>query len=93
MYELIPTTKFKKDLKKIKRNLSDFVIVSQVLKILQKKGIDGIPLKMKPHKLRGVYKNDWECHIKPDLLIIWFQIEKPKTITLIRIGTHSELFK
>lgn len=58
MYELIPTTKFKKDLKKIKRNLSDFVIVSQVLKILQKKGIDGIPLKMKPHKLRGVYKND-----------------------------------
>ncbi len=48
---------------------------------------------MKPHKLRGVYKNDWECHIKPDLLIIWFQIEKPKTITLIRIGTHSELFK
>ena len=64
-----------------------------MLKILQKKGIDGIPLKMKPHKLRGVYKNDWECHIKPDLLIIWFQIEKPKTITLIRIGTHSELFK
>jgi len=93
MYELIPTTKFKKDLKKIKQNLSDFVIVSQVLKILQKKGIDGIPLKMKPHKLRGVYKNDWECHIKPDLLIIWFQIEKPKVITLIRIGTHSELFK
>lgn len=93
MYVLIPTTKFKKDLKKIKHNLSDFVIVSQVLKILQKKGIDGIPLKMKLHKLRGVYKNDWECHIKPDLLIIWFQIEKPKTITLIRIGTHSELFK
>ncbi len=93
MYKLIVTTKFKKDLKKIKNNVKDFGLVAQVLKILQEKGVNGISIQMKPHRLTGVYKNDWECHIKPDLLIIWFQIEKPKTITLVRIGSHSDLFK
>jgi mRNA interferase YafQ len=93
MYQLIPTTKFKKDLKKVKRNLNDYKITSQLLHILEVSGIDGIPVKMKPHKLKGEYIGDWECHIKPDLLIIWFQIESPKIIKLIRVGSHSDLFK
>ncbi|PVW15144.1 type II toxin-antitoxin system RelE/ParE family toxin [Marixanthomonas spongiae] len=93
MYTLIRTTKFKKDLKKVfKRNASDFETARKVLHILEDSGINGIPQHMKPHKLKGNYKDNWECHIKPDLLIIWFQIEAPKTIKLIRIGTHSDLF-
>jgi len=91
MYSLIETTLFKKDLKKLlRRNKRELVLTFQVLEVLKKKGI---PLKMKPHQLKGNYKDNWECHIKPDLLIIWFQIEDPKTIKLIRIGAHSDLFK
>ena len=94
MYELIETTKFKKDLKKLsKKSKSDLEKVFDVLEILASNGYEGIPLKMLPHKLKGNYKENWECHIKPDLLIIWFQIESPKEITLIRLGSHSELFK
>jgi len=93
MYTLVFTTRFKKDLKKVKNNFKDFSITSDVLKVLKNKGVDGIPVAMKPHKLKGVYKGDWECHIKPDLLIIWFQIESPTVINLIRIGSHSELFR
>ena len=89
MYELFYTSKFKKDLKKFK---SDFILIGDFLKDLQEKGIQGVPTKMKPHRLRGNYKDNWECHIKPDLLVIWFQIEKPKKITLVRIGSHSDLF-
>ena len=48
---------------------------------------------MKAHKLVGEYKDNWECHIKPDLLIIWIQIESPNIIKLVRIGSHSDLFK
>lgn len=33
-----------------------------------------------------------ECHIEPDLLLIWKQYEEEKLITLNRIGIHSELF-
>ncbi|HBS11797.1 MAG TPA: type II toxin-antitoxin system mRNA interferase toxin, RelE/StbE family [Flavobacteriaceae bacterium] len=93
MYKLVLTTKFKKDLKKVKRNAKDYIITSQVLTILQANGVEGIPNIMKPHKLKGEYNENWECHIKPDLLIIWFQIESPKIIKLIRIGSHSDLFK
>jgi len=93
MYKLISTTRFKKDLKKVKKNPKDFEIATIILKILAFDGSDGIPKEMKPHKLRGNYNNNWECHLKPDLLIIWFQIEDDKTIKLIRIGSHSELFK
>jgi len=93
MYYLDPTTKFKKDIKKIKKNAKDFELVRVVLRTLQEKGVSGISQKMKPHLLTGNYKDNWECHIKPDLLIIWLQIENPKTIKLVRIGSHSDLFK
>ena len=70
----------------------DFEKDSAVLMLLKAEGVSGIPNKIKPRKLKGNYKDNWECHIKPDLLIIWFQVTKPKVITLIRIGSHSELF-
>ena len=93
MYQLIPTTRFKKDLRKLKKVQQNFDLASSVLKILQSDGVKGIPLNMNPHKLSGNYKDNWECHIKPDLLIIWIQIESPSIIKLIRIGSHSDLFK
>ncbi|MBZ9787153.1 type II toxin-antitoxin system YafQ family toxin [Psychroflexus sp. CAK57W] len=93
MYHLEPTTKFKKDLKKIKKAQKDFKAVVAVLKKLELGGVSEIPKFMLPHKLKGKYKDNWEYHIQPDLLIIWFQVESPDVIKLIRIGSHSELFK
>lgn len=92
MYHLEPTTKFKKDLKKIKKSQKDYTAAVDVLKKLEKGGSSEIPKSMLPHKLKGNYKENWECHIKPDLLIIWFQMESPDVIKLIRIGSHSDLF-
>ena len=68
-------------------------MTSLLLQTLKVNGVDGIPIKMKPHKLKGNFKGNWECHIKPDLFIIWFQIEEPRTIKLIRLGSYSDLFK
>lgn len=92
MYKLVISTKFKKDLKKISKDPQNDTLTRAVLKILKDKGVNGIPATMKPHRLSGDYKENWECHIRPDLLIIWFQIEDPKTIKLIRIGSHPDLF-
>lgn len=89
MYELYYTSRFKKDLKRFK---TEFALIGDFLKMLQEKGIHGVPEKMKPHRLKGSYKDNWECHLKPDLLVIWIQIEDLKRITLVRIGSHSELF-
>lgn len=92
MYQFQFTTRFKKDLKKVKSKKADYNLTVDVLKILQQHGVSGVSLDLRPHKLSGKYKNNWECHIKPDLLIIWIQIEKPGIIKLVRIGTHSDIF-
>ena len=94
MYKLVETSRFRKDVKRIfKRSRYDFEMTFEVLEILKLKGVDGVPITMKSHRLKGNYRDNWECHIKPDLLIIWIQIEAPKTIKLIRLGSHSDLFK
>jgi mRNA interferase YafQ len=60
--------------------------------LLEKSGAAGIDKKHRPHKLSGNYKDNWEAHIKPDLLIIWFEITEQDEIILLRIGSHSDLF-
>ena len=53
-----------------------------------------LPLYMKAHFLTGNYKGHLECHIEPDLLIIWLQYDdEQKRIVLTRLGSHAELFK
>lgn len=51
-----------------------------------------LPVNYKPHKLSGNYKECWECHIKPDWLLIWKQNDKELTLLLLDTGTHSDLF-
>ena len=86
------STSFKKDLKSISKYPQKLKKVTEVLSILKDKGVNGIPKKMKPRLLTGNYKGSLECHIEPDLLIIWVEYEEEKEISLLRLGSHAELF-
>lgn len=93
MFILKPTNQFKKDAKKIiKRSMKNFDLIEQFLEQLKIDGVSGIDKKHLPHKLKGNYAGNWEAHIKPDLLIIWFEITAENEITLLRLGSHSDLF-
>lgn len=50
-----------------------------------------LPAHHRDHALRGNWSGYRECHIKPDLLLIY---RKPDaaTLRLARLGSHSELF-
>lgn len=66
----------------------------QCYSITGKGGVDNIPQSMKPHFLIGNYQGYLEYDIESDLLIIWLQYdEENKKIVLVRLGSHSELFK
>lgn len=91
MYELEIQTKFKKDLKLAKKRGLKIGNLDTVIKLLMKDG--KLPSKYKPHRLSGIYNRYWECHIQPDWLLIWDQDDTIKLISLIRTGTHSDLFK
>ena len=50
-----------------------------------------LPESNRDHALSGDWAGYRECHIKPDLLLIY---RKPdaETLRLARLGSHSELF-
>jgi len=50
-----------------------------------------LPEKNRDHALGGEWRDHRECHLKPDLLLIY---RKPNNdvLQLIRLGSHSELF-
>ena len=75
-------------LKKIIKNYKD------LLKEVLIKLVNNEPLeeKYKDHKLIGNYLDCKECHIKPDLLLIYRIENQILELSLIRVGKHSELF-
>jgi len=50
-----------------------------------------LPERNRDHALGGDWRDHRECHLKPDLLLIY---RKPDTevLQLVRLGSHSELF-
>ena len=52
-----------------------------------------LPSSYKPHRLRGEMSGLWECHIRPDWLLVWKQNEDTLQLVLMSTGTHSDLFK
>lgn len=90
MKELKITTQFKKDLKKYKNQHHKIAKLKEVLSILQCGG--SLPSQYNAHRLLGKYKGCIECHIENDTLLIWID-EEQNVIKLLRLGTHSELFK
>jgi mRNA interferase YafQ len=83
-------TKFKRDFKIIKRRGYPIELLIEVFELLEKNGT--LPGKYFPHKLTGNYADCWECHIKPDWLLVWECNEKLKEIRFVRTGTHADLF-
>jgi len=52
-----------------------------------------LPEKNRDHALSGNHNMYRECHILPDLLLVYLQDEDSQELFLFRIGSHSELFQ
>ncbi len=87
------TKRFKADKKRIKgAGCYDWVKMRNIVKEL----MNDRPLDPKhcDHNLAGEYHGVRECHIEPDWLLIYDKSGDVNTggLTLIRTGSHSELF-
>jgi mRNA interferase YafQ len=90
MFEITKTTQFKKDFKLICKRNYELSKLEIVLKLL----ISGKPLpeKYKEHPLKNVRGNLIDCHITSDWILLFKRDIHEKLITLIRTGTHSDIF-
>lgn len=88
MLKLELSHRFKKDLKKYQYNKVVKEAFDTVLKLLVKE--EKLPEKYLDHPLSGNYIGCRECHLKPDVLLIYWTDDE--SVYLSRIGSHSELF-
>jgi len=89
MLTLDYSSQFKKDFKKItKLSIPDIIEVGNVISTLQK----GLILEAKyvDHALVGNWNGFRDCHIKPDLVLIYRTHEA--YLQLARIGSHNDIF-
>lgn len=91
MFVLKYSSRFKKDLKAYKNSRVVLSELKRVLDILVSGQV--LPDKYNLHPLTGEFKDCLECHIKPDVLLV-YKIEKGELfILLLRIGSHAKIFK
>jgi mRNA interferase YafQ len=88
-FGLARTKAFKKSYKKLRLKDNEVAIYIDVVSNLLN-GV-GLDKRYKDHSLKGNFEQYRECHLKPDLLLIYRVYEGE--VQLIDIGSHSELFE
>ena len=89
MLDIAVHKQFSKDLKKAKLNPTNSAKLFMYISLLLEE--KELPSQAKDHNLSGEWQDTREFHISGDLLVI-YRIEN-STLQLLRIGTHSQLFK
>lgn len=90
---LIPqeSTRFRRDLRRSKKRGKDLEKLKSVVRLLVEE--QPLPERYRDHNLVGDWFGYRECHIEPDWLLL-YKIERDQGIlTLVRTGTHSDLFR
>ena len=92
MRTIKPSSQFKKDLKKIKRNpsrMKGLKIFTEdiILSLLQGRALDS---KHLDHKLIGEQPSKRDCHVLNNLVLLYGMTDEH--LLLYRLGTHSDLF-
>ncbi len=85
------TGQFKRDLKREAKGMYRALLAKEftdIVKLLATNEL--LPEKYRDHALSGDWRDHRDCHIKPDLVLIY---SKPDAVqlTLVRLGSHSEL--
>ena len=91
MYSIEYTGQFLKQAKQCKKRGYNMALIEKAIQLLAETGT--LPPEYKSHKLSGKYIGCWECHIKPDWLLIWQQNNDVLILLFMNTGTHSDLFK
>ncbi|MDI9333733.1 MAG: type II toxin-antitoxin system YafQ family toxin [Cytophagales bacterium] len=85
------TSQFKRDYKREAKGQHRATLDADFMTVLEMLATDQ-PLTERhhDHQLAGDWKDHRDCHVKPDLVLIY---RKPDELTLqlVRLGSHSEL--
>ena len=85
------TSRFKKDYKREARGQHRTTLDVDLLAVVSLLASDSpLPDKFRDHPLTGEWIDHRDCHIKPDLVLI-YRVPDAESLELVRLGSHSEL--
>ena len=89
--KIVKTNKFKRHFKKISKwsKFNDKLFRDTIFKLANTEKLD---TKHKDHKLTGELEKYRECHIQPDLLLIYQIRDEELILVLFDVGSHSDIF-
>lgn len=85
------TGQFKRDLKREAKGRHRATLEADLVPVIEALANDApLDVRQRDHALTGDWKDHRDCHVKPDLVLIY---RKPDadTLELVRLGSHSEL--
>jgi len=88
MRDLITSNRYLRDVKRLQRRGQDIGKLNAIVHALA--ADEPLPPSARPHKLAGQAGDIWDAHIGPDWILL-YEIDDD-TLTLIRTGTHADLF-
>lgn len=90
-YNVKATSQFKKDYKLSTKRGLDVNLLDEVIAMLAKG--EKLPERNYDHALGHNWTGHRECHIQPDWLLVYWIDDDVLVLTLVRTGTHSDLFR
>jgi mRNA interferase YafQ len=85
------TGQFKRDYKREAKGPHREILQEELTSLLAILAEDRpLPMNYRDHALTGDWKDHRDCHIKPDLVLI-YQKPDDTVLKLVRLGSHSEL--
>lgn len=81
------TTQFKRESRGRHRASLDVDLASVVGALAHD---EPLAARFRDHALSGVWSDHRDCHVKPDLVLI-YQKAQSDTLRLVRLGSHAEL--
>ena len=85
------TTKFKRDYKRESKGQHRATLDASLEPVVDALANDRpLASKYSDHPLSGEWADHRDCHVKPDLVLI-YQKPDAKTLLLVRLGSHAEL--
>jgi mRNA interferase YafQ len=85
------TNRFKRDFRREKSGVLGKKLDALLMEAVNLLADDQpLPQRYVDHTLAGEWKDHRDCHIRPDLVLIYRKPD-PTSLELVRLGSHSEL--
>lgn len=90
MRDIHKTSQYRRDAKRFRGNRA---LVSELLEVVDLLAADiPLPPKYRDHALHNNWEGCRDCHVRPDVVLVYQKTADGLVLLLLRVGSHSELF-